>query len=243
MTVKNPRKIKPLYIIPAVIATVLVALGLVWQFTPIAEYATPEKIVALAQDFAHQPMAPLMMVGVIILATAMLVPLSVMTLSTAMVFDPFEGIAISMTGALTSALLGFGLGRLLGNKGLRNYIGPIADKLRGHLETGGIAGLIALRFVPIAPYTAMNIALGVIGVPFSSFIISSSLELLPGCAIRAFLGGAISDLWHNPDPKNIGVVVAGIAGWIGVVYMTHVIGKSWKKKHGHVPRNHKLAHS
>jgi uncharacterized membrane protein YdjX (TVP38/TMEM64 family) len=238
------KKIKPKYAIPAAIVTLILALGLVVEASPLSEYATPEKIVALAKNFAGQPFAPLMMVGVIILSQAVLVPISVMTLATAMVFGPFEGIAISLTGALTSALLGFGLGHFLGEKGLRKYVGPTLKKIRGHLENGGIAGLIALRFVPVAPYTVMNITLGVLEIPFITFITASFLELLPGCAIRAFLGGAISELWRNPDATSIGIVAAGFAVWGLMVLGIHMGVKQWKKKRGHAAHaHHKLAHS
>ena len=216
--------------IPGILLIFLLALGLIWDLTPLSEYATPEKIAAAVRDFAERPEAPFLMVGLIILSQLVFMPLIVMTLATAMVFPPLTGILISLAGATGSAAITYGIGHFMGEKGLRKMLGKTLVKIRDAIQGTGLIGLIALRFVPVAPYSVMNIALGVMSIPFVTFITACFLELIPGCAIRAFLGGAISKLWHNPDPKNLAIVAAGVAVWVGVVIFSHWAAKRWKKK-------------
>lgn len=230
--IKEKVKEKPRFVaIPAAILAVLLTLGLIWEFSPLAAYASPDQIAKMVGEFADQPHAAFMMVGVIIAAQLLCMPLIVVTLATAMAFPPLEGILISLAGACTSAAITYGIGYTLGGHGLRRWLGPTLQKIRNQLMDTGIVGLIVLRFIPVAPYSVMNVALGVMAIPFVTFMTACFLELLPGCAIRAYLGGAISELWKKPDAHNFAVVGAGVAVWIAVVALTHWAGKKYKQKH------------
>lgn len=220
------------FLIPGIIVVGLIIFGVIWEFSPLAAYATPEKIAEVARNFAQKPMAPFIMVGLFVLSQLIFFPLIIMTLATAMVFGPIEGILISLTGASISAAIAYGAGLAFGKYGLKRMIGPVCERIRSYIEGTGIVGMIALRFVPAAPYSIVNIALGVLSIPFTTYIAGSFLALLPGCIIRSFLGGAITDLWENPDAKNVGVVAIGIGVWLLMVITCHVFVNRWRKKHG-----------
>lgn len=223
------RRVKPRHMaVPLSLIVLLVAAGVLWELTPLAEYASADKIASLARRFSAQPYAPYAMIGIIILSQLVFMPLIVMTLATAMVFGPIEGIVISLAGACTGATITYGIGHFFGRRRLRDLMGPVLNKVKARIEDTGIAGLIALRFVPVAPYSVVNIALGVFGIPYAVFITASFLELLPGCVIRSFLGGAISDLWRNPDRRSITIVAVGIICWACIVLATHFGAQKWK---------------
>lgn len=225
----NPRD---RFLIPGIILAGLIIFGLAWEFSPLSSYATPEKIADVARNFAQDPMAPFIMVGLFVLSQLVFFPLIIMTLATAMVFGPLEGILISLTGATISATITYGLGLSLGKYGLKRWMGAVCAKIRTYIQGTGIVGMIALRFVPVAPYSVVNIALGVLSIPFGTYIAGSFLALLPGSIIRSFLGGAITDVWEKPDAHNLGVVAAGVTLWLLMVVTCHALVNRWRKKQG-----------
>ena len=229
------------FLVPGIILCGLLIFGIAWEFSPLSAYVTPEKIAEVARNFSQEPMAPLLMVGLFVLSQLVFFPLIIMTLATAMVFGPIEGIIISLTGACISATITYGLGLAMGKYGLNRMMGAVCARIRRYIEGTGIVGMIALRFVPVAPYSIVNIALGVLSIPFTTYIAGSFLALLPGCIIRSFLGGAITDLWEKPDAKNLGIVGIGIIVWLLVVLSSHVFVNRWRKKHGiAAPKRRKL---
>lgn len=230
------------FLVPGIILCGLLIFGLAWEFSPLSNYATPEKIAEVARNFAQKPMAPLMMVGLFVLSQLVFFPLIIMTLATAMVFGPVEGIMISLMGACISATITYFMGFALGKYGFKRVMGTVCAQIRSYIEGTGIVGMIALRFVPVAPYSVVNIALGVLSIPFTTYIAGSFLALLPGSIIRSFLGGAITDLWEKPDAKNIGIVAIGITVWLLVVVSSHVFVSRWRKNRGIMsPKRRKLA--
>lgn len=220
------------FLIPGIILLGLVIFGFIWEFSPLKEYADPEKASAVVRQFSSYPAAPFIMVGIFVISQLAFFPLIIMTLTTAMVFGPVEGIFISLAGASISAAITYFIGFGLGKYGLKKMMGPVCTKVRSYIEGTGIAGMIALRFVPVAPYSIVNIALGVLSIPFLTYISGSFLALLPGCIIRSFLGGAITDLWDKPDAHNLGIVACGIFLWLSVVFITHLFVSRWRKRHG-----------
>lgn len=210
------------FLIPGIILAGLIIFGLAWEFSPLSTYATPEKIADVARDFAKEPMAPFIMIGLFVISQLVFFPLIIMTLATAMVFGPLEGILISLTGAMISAIITYSFGIALGKYGLKRWMGAVCAKIRTYIQGTGIVGMIALRFVPVAPYSVVNIALGVLSIPFGTYIAGSFLALLPGSIIRSFLGGAITDLWEKPDAHSLGIVAAGITVWLLMVVSCHL---------------------
>ncbi|HYD18689.1 MAG TPA: VTT domain-containing protein [Patescibacteria group bacterium] len=211
--------------------------------SPLSEYASPEKVAEFAREFSNKPFAPALMIAIFVASQLLFFPLVIMTLATAMVFGPVEGIFISLTGATISAAITYGIGFVLGKHGLSKMLGPVCNKIKKQIEGTGVVGMIALRFIPLAPYSIVNIALGVLAIPFMTYITASFLALLPGCLIRSFLGGAITDLWEKPDSKNLTIVGVGVLLWVLIVVLSQLFVRRWKSKQGGGSRKKgRLAH-
>lgn len=206
-------------------ALLMAVVALLWQFTPLAAYDTPEKAAALMADFRDNPRAPFIMVGVFIVAGICFFPLTILTVATAMTFGAVQGILISLAGSLCSAALLYGFGHFVGGVRLRRWLGPVCEKIQGKLERGGAIGIMALRFVMVVPFSVVNMSFGIVGVAFVTFMAGTFLALLPGAIIRAILGDAIMEFWNHPDPKNIAYLAAGLAGWIAVIAASHFLAR------------------
>ena len=203
----------------------LIAIGLFWHYSPWAEEITAERVAGKMQNFKDHDGAAFIMIGVFILGGLCFFPLTALTIATAMTFGPFQGIAISLMGAICSAVVTYGLGFLLGKTRLRKWMGPLCDRLQKSVESTGVLGMTALRFVLVVPYTAGNMALGVLRVHFPTFIAGSFLALIPGAIIRSVIGDAMMDFWREPNANNTTYIIVGCTAWLLIVISSHALAR------------------
>lgn len=208
----------------------IVALGLLWKITPLAEYTAPGKIVPLLEQVRATPWAVPAAMLVYTVGTLAFFPHMAMTGTIVIVFAPVQAFSIAMTGSIVSGAIGFWIGRRLGLKSLRALAGEAAEKVSLYAKKGGIMGITLLRLLPIAPYTVVNLALGMLEVSFAAFIVGTFLGTLPGTLIAALLGHSVLELWKNPDGGHVGAILFGLLCWVGVVVLSHTAARRWKKR-------------
>ncbi len=213
------------------LAVLLVALlGLAWKLTPLSQYATPDYVVPKLDTIRNTVWAVPAAMGIYTVGTLAFFPHMVMTAVIVLVFSPLQAFCICMSGSLLSGSIGYGLGRLLGIRSLKWLIGDTAGKISLYAKKGGIVGITLLRLLPIAPYTAVNIALAMLEVPFMVFLIGTFLGTLPGTAIASLLGFSLLELWQKPDPYNIMLVGGGLAAWVMIIALSHLGNRYWQRK-------------
>jgi uncharacterized membrane protein YdjX (TVP38/TMEM64 family) len=207
----------------------IIALALVWKVTPLSEYATPEKVVPILESVRNTPWALPAGLAFYVIGTLIFFPHMIMTATIVILFAPLQAFAIAMLGSLISGAIGFFAGRKLGPKSLRTLIGDSAKKVSHYAQKGGLLGVTLLRMLPIAPYTVVNMALGMMEISFFIFLAATVLGLLPGTLVSVFLGHSVLELWQNPELENFLYVGAGMAAWIGVIALSHFLAKRWQK--------------
>jgi phospholipase D1/2 len=131
---------------------------------------------------------------------------------------------------LLSCTISYFLGMALGKESLNALFGKYADNIRHYAHKGGVMGLTMIRLVPSGPFTAQNLILGMIKVPYSTLMISTLLGMLPGTIIFIYLGKAALDLLKNPDPEKLILTITGVVVWIALIWFTHYITNQFKKK-------------
>lgn len=210
----------------------IAALALLWKVTPLARYATPETIIPLLEQVRNTPWAVPAAIVAYTLGTLAFFPHMAMTGTIVVVFSPIQAFTIAMTGSLISGSIGFWAGKKLGMRTMRTLVGETAEKVSLYAKKGGIVGITLLRMLPVAPYTAVNMALGMLEVPFMTFLIGTFLGTLPGTVIAAYLGQSMLELWQNPNMENLGIIAIGAACWFAVIMGSHFAARQWRKKRG-----------
>ncbi|MAM35267.1 MAG: phospholipase [Micavibrio sp.] len=195
----------------------------------IAELFNKDKLTALVESAKGSVWGPFMIIGIYVLSGIVFFPIMALNLITAIVFGPLWGLIYGLLGSLASAAFSYGIGRVIGQKTV-NFFHSATEKVRQYADRGGILGMTLIRMVPIAPYTLVNLAFGITGVSFLSYMISTGFGLLPGIFAKAMLGGAIGELFENPEPKVIFYTVASILLWIGIIWATHRFYNHYKHK-------------
>ena len=144
-------------------------------------------------------------------------PILVLIGATVLALGPWLGFACAALGTLLAATVTFSLGRTIGRKPLRRWLGRRAQLLERRLERRGIVAVALIRKVPIVPFTVVNMLIGASGLPYRDFIVGTAIGMLPGIAAFALVGVRAAELWRNPTPANIALAIAAVLLWIAVV--------------------------
>lgn len=211
-------------------AVVILLLLFTWKFTPISEYVNAKNIATVFEDARNTMWALPLGILAYALGTLLFVPHIIMTTAVVMTFSPLEALFVAITGSLLSCTIGYFLGMALGKKSLNAVFGKYSDKISHYAHKGGVIGLTMLRLIPSGPFTAQNLILGMIKVPYSTLMCSTLLALLPGTIIFIYVGKAALDLFKDPDPEKFILTMMGVVTWIALIWFTHYLANQWKKK-------------
>lgn len=186
----------------SVFLLVLVALAGAWRWTPMGDILEPATIVAWGQQVKQHAAAPLFVVGTYIVSSMAMVPITLVIIVTAFLFGPVAGFLYAFTGCLLGGLSGYGLGHLLGRNAVRTLGGSRLNRLSRSLAKHGVIAVIAVRVVPLAPFTIVNLAAGASHIRFLDFLFGTMLGMAPGIFLITIFGHGLQGAIRHPDWKS-----------------------------------------
>lgn len=213
----------------ALVIGLFLYLGNVIFYPDIQQIASPENIKAYIEQARSSPLGLIYIALIYILAGLIFFPVTVLNLTTAVVFGPIYGLIYAVIGSLASASVAYGIGIVAGDH-LKKFFRPVIEKIRQYTLKGGIAGMTIIRLIPIAPFTAVNITFGIARVSYISYIIATLFGLIPGIFAKAMLGGALGELWDNPEPRVIIFTIGSIALWLAIIWGSHRVYKYYQRE-------------
>jgi phospholipase D1/2 len=212
---KQRRTLRAALTVTAVLG-VLLAIALAWRVTPLSQFLSPENIQRVAAPFVDSPLGPLYGVGVFIVGGLLIVPLSLLTVQSGVLFGPLIGCLVAFTGALGSATVSYWIGRALGTDLMARLIGRDRLRMTSSLRTRGVLAVAALRLLPVAPYTVVNLAAGAVRVPFLTFLAGTFLGIAPGTVVLTLFASGIVAAVRHPTPGFIAAIAAGLIALFAV---------------------------
>jgi phospholipase D1/2 len=207
-----------------VVALALAGLVIAWHYTPLAKWTDPENIATLLESFRANRWSVPVLLGAYVVGGIVMFPLTALVTVTGMVLGPWTGFLCAITGSLASAAAGFGLGRITGKQTVRHILGKRYRTLRRAVSKGGLFTITAVRMVPVAPYTVVNMTLGALGIRLWPYLAGTLLGLLPGVLALTVLGDRLLQAWRNPDLANTGWLLLAVAVWLGLALGLHRVG-------------------
>lgn len=133
---------------------------------------------------------PLVFMAVYALATVLLLPGSVLTLTGGALFGPVWGTVYNLTGAVLGATLAFLMARYLTQDWIEHRVGGQIKHLKQGVEAGGWRFVAFVRLVPLLPFNLINYGLGLTRIPLLHYVLASYLFMLPGAVAYTYLGYA-----------------------------------------------------
>jgi uncharacterized membrane protein YdjX (TVP38/TMEM64 family) len=198
----------------ALVLGLLVVLGGLWRWTPLQEWISPTHLSTWTHTAASWPLAPLIVSAGIALGSLLMLPLTLLVLQAAFLFGPGMGFLIAFTGALGSAIGAFLIGRAVGRDGLQRLTPPLLERLYHRLARRGVFAVVAIRFLPVAPFTMVNMVLGATRIKLRHFVVGTAIGITPGFLALSLFGDRLSQTLRHPDLLNFLLLSLMAAGLI-----------------------------
>jgi phospholipase D1/2 len=201
-----------------VVLAVLVTAGvLTWKYSPLSEIADAQRLADWLESLQRSGWAPVVMLGIYVVAGAVEFPVVLLIAATAVVFEPLMAFAVALVGSLASSLVFYAAGARFARRTLQTALGTGLERVQRLLADGGLIAIVVLRSIPLAPFTVVNLAAGSIGVPLREYVAGTALGLLPGIVLMTAFGDRLRALWEHPTALNIAVLAALLLVWIALV--------------------------
>ncbi|MET0442823.1 MAG: VTT domain-containing protein [Casimicrobiaceae bacterium] len=198
------------------IVSFLGALALAWRYTALNEYVTVENLLQLGERVRAAAWAPLAIIAAYVVLGLCVVPLTAMIAITAVLYNPWIAVPLSLTGALASGAATFAVGRVLTRGAVREIAGRRMSALSSRLRRRGLLAVLLVRLLPIAPYTIVNIVAGASRIRWRDFLLGTALGLFPGLVLTsAFVDRAIAAA-ASPDPYTLATLVLVVAAIVAL---------------------------
>lgn len=135
-----------------------------------------------------------------------------------MIWGPI-GMLFSIVADLLSAIIAYKSARYLGRDVFDAILArrPNAERmLRLLAERRGFVMIMLLRICPIAHYTFISYAAGLIGVRVPAYMLGTGLGILPGAIVYTCLGTAVVNANGVMLAWSVGAVIVTIAATMGM---------------------------
>jgi uncharacterized membrane protein YdjX (TVP38/TMEM64 family) len=152
-----------------------------------------------------------------LLRPLLLFPATVITVAAGLLFGPVVGVLIVIVAANASAMLAYGIGRLLaGERDLssndEDQAGLIA-RWGERMRTNSFESVFIMRLL-FLPYDLVNYASGALRIRWTSFLLATILGTLPGTIAFVLLGASIERLDEGLGGINPWTIVASVVIFI-----------------------------
>lgn len=219
----------PVFVKFAAIVALFAGLTIAWHYPPLSEIAKPDSIGPMLRSLAEEPWAPILVIGIYLVGGLIAFPVMILIAATAAAFGPFAGLMYATVGALSSAIVTYAVGALLGRDTLRGVIGPRLRRVQRKIVNGGVLAIAAIRMVPLAPFTVVNLVAGASEVRFGAYVAGTLIGMAPGLLLMSALGHQFVRILSEPKLGEyvlmFGVILLWLAFAGGVQLLVTRFGK------------------
>ena len=180
------------------------------RFSPLADMFTLESLAAIATRLRSSPTGPLWIFGGFIVAATCGVPVIGLVVATEVVLGPLAGAACALAGAVVSAAIGFGLGRLVGPQRVRALLGERGDAISRRIAKRGTLAVTVVRVLPLAPFMVVNAVAGITHIRLHQFLFGTLFGMAPGVVALGLVSQEWIELVRSPSPIVVARVVFAV---------------------------------
>jgi uncharacterized membrane protein YdjX (TVP38/TMEM64 family) len=154
---------------------------------------------------------PLLILALALIHAVVFYPAEIVDAAAGFVYGFLPALALMMAGWLLSGLLCFAVGRSIARPLLDRWFGTRRfERTEAMIERGGPTLLIAVRLIPIVPFSLVCYAAGAARVPLWRFVWTTAVGYLPITVIAVYFGTKLEGL-SLADPLVLGSAAALLA--------------------------------
>jgi uncharacterized membrane protein YdjX (TVP38/TMEM64 family) len=158
---------------------------------------------------------PLLILALALIHAVVFFPSEIIDAAAGYAYGFFPAMALLMVGWTASGMICWVIGRSVARPLLDRWLGEERfERLEGRIERGGVPLLLAVRLIPILPFSIVSYAAGAARVPFWRFTWTTAVGFLPITALATYFGTQLEGL-SLTDPLVLGsaaVLLALLAG-------------------------------
>ena len=154
---------------------------------------------------------PLLILAMTLIHTVVFYPAEILDAAAGFAYGFIGGLALMMFGWLLSGLVCFAVGRSVARPLLDRWFGTERfERIEGAIERGGVTLLLAVRLIPIVPFSLVSYAAGAARVPLWRFVWTTTIAYIPITALSVYFGTRLEGL-SLTDPLVWGSALALLA--------------------------------
>ena len=154
---------------------------------------------------------PLLIVALALIHAVVFYPAEIVDAAAGFVYGFFPALALMMVGWLLSGLLCFAVGHSVARPLLDRWLGTERfERTEAMIERGGPTLLLAVRLIPVVPFSLVSYAAGAARVPVWRFVWTTAVGYLPLTALAVYFGTRLEGL-SITDPLVLATVAALLA--------------------------------
>jgi uncharacterized membrane protein YdjX (TVP38/TMEM64 family) len=132
---------------------------------------------------------PLLILALTLLHAVVFYPAEIVDAAAGLAYGFLPALALMMVGWVLSGLASFFVGRSVARPLLDRWFGSERfERIEARIERGGAKALIAVRLIPIFPFSIVCYAAGAARVPVWRFIWTTAVGYLPITVISVYFG-------------------------------------------------------
>lgn len=194
----------------------IAAMAAAWRWTPLAQWLDVQTLATHIEALPNRWYGPPLMIGLTILSSMLAFPITLMTSVAILLFGQLFGPLYALIGAVLGAACGYGLGQRLGRPTVAKIAGERMGRLERQFRSRGLATVIFVRVVPIAPFTLINMAAGALNFRLADLMVGTLIGMLPATVLIAVFIDQVTAVIERPDLPTF-ALFAAIAGALAVV--------------------------
>jgi phospholipase D1/2 len=203
-------------------ALVMVALAVLWRYTPVSEYFTAHRVAEWARVVRETSWAPVIVVLAYTPAAFVMFPRPVLTLFTVIAFGPWLGFTYGMLGIMGAALATYYAGRVLRHDTVQRVAGDKLDEMTPVLRRHGLLAVLAVRVVAVAPFAVEGVIAGAVRIRLSDYMLGTAVGMTPGVLATTVFGNQISRALQDPSTINWWLI-GSVA--VAFIVLTFLVGR------------------
>lgn len=146
---------------------------------------------------------------VLYLSTALFLPGAlVLTVAGGMMFGTLYTAIYANIAATIGAILAFLAARFVFGRWVQERFKEPLQRFNDELSRHGHNYLLVLRILPLAPFFVVNYCAGITKIPLKTFIWTTSVGMLPGALLYAFIGEELREVNSAADVLTWKVLLA-----------------------------------
>ncbi|HXF30669.1 MAG TPA: VTT domain-containing protein [Solirubrobacterales bacterium] len=187
-------------------------LAILLLAVPALRHASSAAIHGESSEVRHQIKSlggwgPMIIIGLAAIHSIVPYPAEIVNAAAGFAYGFFGGLGIVVIGWMISACICYWFGTGVARPLLDRWFGAARfARYEGMVERGGVTLLIALRLLPIVPFSLISAAMGAARVPFARYCWTTAVGFLPITALAVYFGTRLEGIRFT-DPAVIGAVV------------------------------------